>query len=160
MEIRKADLNDIERISEIYADARRFMSENGNPDQWAGGYPPEALTRNDIAEGKLYACVDGEEIVGVFYFAKENDPTYRNIYGGEWLNNDEYAVIHRIATSAHRKGVASFCFAHCFSVHPNLKIDTHEKNIPMQRSLEKNGFVRCGTIYLENGEERIAYQKA
>ena len=25
--------------------------------------------------------------------------------------------------------------------------------------LEKNGFVRCGIIHLENGEARIAYQK-
>ena len=31
-----------------------------------------------------------------------------------------------------------------------------EKNIPM---LEKNGFQYCGIIYLENGDERVAYEK-
>jgi hypothetical protein len=29
----------------------------------------------------------------------------------------------------------------------------------MRRMLEKNGFVHCGTIYLENGDERVAYEK-
>jgi hypothetical protein len=29
----------------------------------------------------------------------------------------------------------------------------------MQRSLEKNGFARCGIIHLASGDERIAYQK-
>ena len=28
----------------------------------------------------------------------------------------------------------------------------------MQRQLEKNGFAKCGTIYLENGDSRTAYQ--
>lgn len=28
----------------------------------------------------------------------------------------------------------------------------------MQHVLEKNGFVRCGIIHLENGDPRIAYQ--
>ena len=41
----------------------------------------------------------------------------------------------------------------------NLRIDTHEKNIPMQGCLAKNGFARCGIIYLEDGDPRIAYQK-
>jgi hypothetical protein len=29
----------------------------------------------------------------------------------------------------------------------------------MQKSLAKNGFVRCGIIHLANGDERIAYQR-
>ncbi|HNZ83431.1 MAG TPA: GNAT family N-acetyltransferase, partial [Sedimentibacter sp.] len=48
----------------------------------------------------------------------------------------------------------------CFEKCRNLKIDTHRDNIPMQNLLNKNGFIRCGIIYLENGDERIAYQKA
>lgn len=29
----------------------------------------------------------------------------------------------------------------------------------MQKTLIKNGYRVCGTIYLENGDERIAFQK-
>ena len=34
----------------------------------------------------------------------EEDKTYKNIYNGEWLNNGDYAVIHRIAVSENSKG--------------------------------------------------------
>jgi hypothetical protein len=29
----------------------------------------------------------------------------------------------------------------------------------MRRMLEKHGFVYCGIIYLQNGDERVAYEK-
>ena len=44
---------------------------------------------------------------------------------------------------------------HCES----LRADTHEDNKIMQHLLEKNGFVRCGIIHVEDGTPRVAYQK-
>ena len=41
----------------------------------------------------------------------------------------------------------------------SLRIDTHRGNVVMRRMLEKNGFVYCGIIYLESGDERVAYEK-
>ena len=41
----------------------------------------------------------------------------------------------------------------------NLKIDTHRDNRIMQHLLDKNGFTYCGIIYLDDGTERLAYQK-
>lgn len=41
----------------------------------------------------------------------------------------------------------------------NLRGDTHERNLPMRRAFERNGFERCGTIWVEDGTPRIAYQK-
>ena len=160
MDIRKADIKEFSEIRDIYASARAFMSENGNAEQWKGGYPSDSLIKSDIERENLYVCMDGEEIAGVFYFAKENDPSYEKIYEGEWLNDNEYAVIHRVAVAKQGRGVSAFCFDYCYNAFPNLKIDTHKDNIPMQKALAKNGFARCGKIYLDNGEERIAYQKA
>ena len=52
MKIRKSEPQDLERILEIYAYARRFMAEHGNPDQWGPTcWPPESLVRSDIAAG-------------------------------------------------------------------------------------------------------------
>ena len=160
MTVRKARVGDLERLMKIYDGARTFMRENGNPDQWGNSYPSKELIASDILEGCCYVCEMQGEPIGVFYFKEGEDPTYANIYEGEWINQEPYAVIHRIAVATHCRGVASFCFHYCFSLCPNIKIDTHRNNLPMQRSLAKNGFTRCGIIYLEDGSERIAYQKA
>ena len=159
MLIRKALQGELSSVMEIYDSARAYMRENGNPEQWAGGYPARELIESDIENGFCHVCVEGEEIVGVFCYFFGEDPTYRRIYEGAWLNDRPYGVLHRIAVAWHCRGVASFCFAYCLSQCHNLKIDTHRDNIPMQRSLAKNGFTQCGIIYLENGDERIAYQK-
>ena len=107
---------------------------------------------------KSYVNLEDYHIRAVFYFAVEADPTYSYIEGA-WLNDAPYGVIHRIAVDGSGRGVAAECFAFAAQHCENLRIDTHEKNIPMQRCLAKNGFIRCGTIYLEDGDPRIAYQK-
>lgn len=159
MHIRTAKWEELPRIEEIYAAARAFMREQGNPNQWKTHHPAHELIVGDIEAERLFVCEEEGEILGVFYFAVGEDPTYRVIEDGAWLSDEPYGVIHRIAVAARGRGVAAFCFDHCFSICPNLRIDTHRDNLPMQRALEKNGFARCGIIYLENGEERVAYQK-
>jgi hypothetical protein len=47
----------------------------------------------------------------------------------------------------------------CFSKDPNIRIDTHRDNKIMQHNILKEGFSYCGIIYLESGDERLAYQK-
>ena len=156
--ITKATLTQLPQIMAVYAHARQFMAQNGNPDQWGTAYPSEAMIRQDIAGGKCYVNFNDEHIRAAFYFAVEADPTYGYI-DGAWLNDAPYGVIHRIAVGESGKGVAAECFAFAAQYCENIRIDTHEKNIPMQRCLAKNGFTRCGTIYLEDGDPRIAYQK-
>ena len=156
--IKKANLNQLSQIMSIYDRARRFMAQSGNPDQWGTTHPTETMVRQDIAQGKCHVVMDAEKILAVFYFAVESDPTYSYIEGA-WLNDAPYGVIHRIAVGENGKGVAAACFDFALGHCENLRIDTHEKNIPMQRCLAKNGFHRCGIIYLENGDPRIAYQK-
>lgn len=159
MEIRQTVLDDLDKVMEIYKDARLYMRENGNPNQWGDDYPGIDLIRQDISEGKSYVCVEDNQVVGVFFFNIGPDPTYHIIYEGSWLNDEPYGVIHRIASGSHKRGVASFCLKWCYDKWPNIRIDTHQDNIVMQNFLNKNGFSRCGIIHLENGAERIAYQK-
>ena len=50
-------------MMEIYAFARRFMAENGNPNQWGPtNWPPEQLIRNDIKTGNSYVCTNDNEV--------------------------------------------------------------------------------------------------
>lgn len=161
MEIVKAAPEDVEAIEKIYSDARLFMKKSGNLNQWVGNYPSREIIEGDIKENNLYVVKKNSEILAVFFFKTGEDETYIKIFDGEWLNDRPYGVIHRIAVSdtAHGMGVAKFCFEYCFGMISNIKIDTHRDNIPMQKSLVKNGFKRCGIIYLKNGDERIAFQR-
>lgn len=159
MEIRKSKINEINALMRIYSKARQFMSSNGNVNQWVNGYPSEEVIKNDILCGNSYLCIELGSIVGCFTFINEADPTYFEIYDGEWLNEEPYSVVHRIAVSKHNSGVASFCFDWSFNKYKNLRIDTHSDNIPMQKTLKKNGFKYCGLIYLSDGSERLAFQK-
>ncbi|MDD3253170.1 MAG: GNAT family protein [Lachnospiraceae bacterium] len=160
MQIRKSTSADLEQILVLYAQARQFMQENGNPTQWGSKYPPQEQVEQDIATGRSYVCEEDGELLCVFYFAVEEDPDYQKIYEGSWLTDGPYGVMHRVAAPGKRRGVASFCVAWCFETSGgDLRIDTHHDNIPMQRMLEKNGFVQCGTIYTANHSPRIAYEK-
>ena len=59
MQIRHSTIQDLDRIMEIYAGARVFMAQHGNPNQWGPtNWPPEALIRKDIAEGNSYVCIN------------------------------------------------------------------------------------------------------
>ena len=161
MQIRKTKYEDIEKLLEIFDHARKFMAANNNPNQWANGYPSKENIKDDIDKGYSYVCLDdSNNIVGTFCFHIGIESDYNEIYDGAWLNNDEYAVVHRIASLHGRKGAASFCMNYCFNIHNNIRIDTHKDNIPMQKFLEKEGFIKCGRIILHrNNEDRIAFQK-
>ncbi len=159
MKIRKATTADLGEIMDVYARARRFMAEHGNPNQWVNGHPAQELIQSDVESGKSYVMMsESGETAGVFYFAVEAEPTYARI-DGAWLNGAPYGIVHRIASNGKEKGVVAQCVKWCMDRCENLRMDTHADNAVMQNALLKLGFVYCGIIYLKNGAERLAYQK-
>ncbi len=159
MLIRKTTPADIETVMEIYERARLRMAKEGNPTQWGNNHPPQSLIEEDIKNGFSYVCIEDDTIVGVFYYAVGNDPTYTIIEDGHWLSDAPYGVIHRIAIDVPYKGYAKKAIDWCFANHSNLRIDTHEDNKVMQRALQKNGFTYCGIIYVADGSKRLAFQR-
>ena len=159
MHIRKATLSDLPQIFDIYARARKFMAENGNGTQWGNIKPRKELVESDVANGISYVCEKDREILGVFAFIYGEDPTYKIIYDGKWLSDEPYATIHRIASSGSVKGTGEFCIRWALSQFPNVRIDTHENNSVMRHLMDKLGFTYCGIIHLEDGDERLAFQK-
>ena len=163
MHIRNSTLNDLPRIMQIYEYAREFMKKNGNPNQWGqSNWPPEDLILDDIKKEKSFVCVnDDDKVIGVFYYeyGKDIEPTYENIYDGEWIGDNIYAVVHRIAGDGSEKGIGAFCINWAFEKSGHIRIDTHEDNVVMQNLLKKLGFEFCGIIHLKNGDKRLAYEK-
>ena len=94
MEIRKSRPEDFDEIMRIYAHARQFMAEHGNPRQWgATNWPPAALIRNDIAAGKSYVCLDEEKILAVFFYD----------FGTDIEPVDQYQLLERVDILTEKK---------------------------------------------------------
>lgn len=161
LSIRPSYMEDLMTLMPLYGRARDFMVANGNARQWVNGYPSEDLIRSEIEAGHCYVCETSDgRIAGTFCFIIGDDPTYRIIEDGQWCAPGPYGTIHRLASSGLVKGVADACISWCWSRIHNLRADTHEDNIVMQNILSRNGFIRCGVIYTDNGSPRIAYQKS
>lgn len=164
MYIRKTEEKDFTEVMKIYAGARRFMAEHGNPNQWGPtSWPPEELIHNDIKNGNSYVCVnDSAKVIGVFFYiyGKNIEPTYNTITDGKWIDDSDYGVVHRIAGDGSEKGIGAFCISWAYSQCKHLRIDTHNDNIVMQNLVTKLGFSHCGTIYVEEDNyPRLAYEK-
>ncbi len=162
MELRLAKPEDLGTVMKIYASAREFMKETGNPRQWGlSNWPSEERIRMDIAASKSYVCIEGSQIAAVFYydFGKDIDPTYRNIEGA-WLSDSPYGVVHRIASARIIPGAGSWCIQQIFRKSGHLRMDTHPDNLIMQKTLLKLGFQRTGLIHVEEDDDpRIAFEK-
>ncbi len=160
MNIRKAKQNDLEQILKVYETAREYMRKTGNPDQWGTDKPHKEWLEDDIKKGQLYVGQnDAGEIHFVFAFILGEDPTYSYIENGKWLSDAPYGTIHRIASDGKATGVVKSAVDFCTKTISNLRIDTHEDNKTMQHVVEKLGFKKCGTIYIDDGTPRIAYQR-
>ena len=160
MKIRKVLASDLDAVMEIVDAARGIMRASGNMRQWTGGYPDKTVMTADIRRGVCYGCEDDGKLSAVFSMIPGPDPTYTDIYGGAWLNEEPYLVVHRIASLPECHGVMdavlNFCYRHC----DNIRIDTHRDNSIMRHCLQKAGFAYCGIIYLANGDERLAFHHA
>ncbi len=157
MEIRQGTTDDLDEMLRLFENGRAIMRAAGNMTQWADWYPQREVLEKDISNGNSYICTDGGKAVGTCCFMPGPEPTYAKIYKGKWLNDLPYHAIHRI-TSAQR-GAGSFMLEYFFALSGNIRVDTHKDNIPMRGMLEKHRFTYCGIIFLENGDERVAYQK-
>ena len=164
MKIRKSSVSDINNLLEIFDEARKTIATLGI-DQWQNGYPSFDVVREDISLSRSYAVEIDGGVCGTFVMM-ENEPTYDKILEGEWLGNEDYIAIHRVAISVKNRGsgistaIINYASDYAKSLgRASLRIDTHSGNTVMRRMLEKNGFIHCGTIYLENGDPRVAYEK-
>ncbi len=158
MHIRKAVIDDLSEIMGIYRAAQEYMIASGNPNQWGHFYPTEELIKEDIAKKTSYVICDDEMPHGVFALFDGLEPTYQYIENGKWLNEKAYMTLHRIASDGKMHGIFRCAVDYCKSISDNIRIDTHHSNKIMQKQIEKNGFERCGIIYVADGSPRIAYQ--
>ncbi len=158
MKIRKATLNDLEELMQLYAHAREEMIKNNNPHQWSTVEPEQSKVISRINDGVHYIIEENGHICGSFSLIPGKDPTYEHI-DGQWLNDLPYFTIHTIASNNIVKGILKAALDYGFSICNTIRIDTHIDNRIMIHLLEKYGFTFCGVIRLKNLEPRQAYMK-
>ena len=156
--IQRTTPENLSQLKGIFAHARKFMTETGNPHQWAENYPSDEILQKDRESRSSFVCLKDHKIVATFVLKGGKDPTYDEIFGGEWLSDKPYATIHRIASSGEVKGIFHTVLKFALEQYRSIRIDTHRDNQVIQNAILKEGFRYCGIIHCWNGEERLAYQ--
>ncbi|NLD25924.1 MAG: GNAT family N-acetyltransferase [Acholeplasmataceae bacterium] len=167
--IRKAQKEDLLQILEIVHDAKELLKKNGIRQWQTPGYPGPELILEDIRKDYLYVADYDGVLAGMASLVREPDENYLEIYEGQWLNDEPYFSIHRIAVRKefYGRGIAKDLFKHlelCTKEAGlnNIRVDTSLENQTMHHLLLANKYQRCGKIYLKGVEDnplRIAYQK-
>ncbi len=163
MNIRKAVSSEIPAIWKIIQQAIERRKQDGSQ-QWQDGYPNEQSIHTDLANGSAYVLVENDQILAYAAIIFDIEPAYTDIEG-KWLTDEDYVVVHRVATSneAIGKGIAT----HVFKLIEDLaidsevysiKVDTNFDNLPMLKILDKLGYTYCGEVFFR-GSERKAFEK-
>ena len=174
--IKEASFKELDAIMDIICEARETIRSLGI-DQWQDGYPQREIIENDIKTGVSF-CIENKEsgeVLATVCVFESGEPLYDKIYDGEWLtgkspsellDKTNYTAVHRVAISVRARGqglstaIIDFVAQKARKIGKrSIRIDTHEGNVVMRKMLEKHGFVHCGTIFLESGDSRVAYEK-
>lgn len=165
MAIRLTKTEDLPAIEELYSEAKAALRAM-NINQWQTGDYPNALDADEDRKlGCGYVFEEDGEVLGVASITFGHEPTYDHIDGAWAAEPEVYGFLHRIAIAgrAKGKGVAGLFFDELKRQAKErniavLRADTHEKNLPMQRVLQKAGFEYRGIIMVEDGSPRYAYE--
>lgn len=167
LDIRIAIADDIPSIIDIFNQASKFISDYGS-DQWQGkSCPNQENVINDMSENNAYVLINQDkDVIGYFSLSFNKDSNYDIIKNGRWESDYKYAVLHRIAISDTYRGqklsknIFDFAENECIKNQiRSIRVDTHHLNEPMKAILKNRKYKKAGIIFLQNNEERIAYEK-
>ncbi|MGH4051542.1 MAG: GNAT family N-acetyltransferase [Clostridium sp.] len=165
MEFKKAVAADANSIMNIINQAQDYFRER-EINQWQDNYPNFETVMSDINNKNGYVLLEDNNLVGTVVVTFDGEKNYEFICDGNWISNDKYAVIHRIAVDINYKGrglstiiiknIERLCLDRGIR---SIRVDTHKENISMQKMLSKNDFKYCGIIYLDDQSKRIVFEK-
>ena len=161
--LRKAQIPEAEIIWQILQQAIERRRKDGS-NQWQDGYPNQEAVKTDISLGKGYVLEIDNAIAAYAALVFNDEPAYNEIIG-DWLTNDDFLVIHRVAVSDDflGKGIAVLLFQKLEEFAKenqafSIKVDTNFDNLAMLHILEKLDYQYCGEVYFR-GSARKAFEK-
>lgn len=161
---RQAVMEDVDRIWEIIQQAKEQMKQAGSR-QWDDNYPLPRDIVSDIEEEFAYVISYNGRILAYGAVSQAGEPAYYEITEGEWLNDDLYILVHRLAVAdeVKRQGIGLRFMQEVEEMSRvcglyDFRVDTNYDNYPMQNLLTRLGFEYRGKITYPRGE-RLAYEK-
>ena len=177
---------------EIILQAKAQMYREGKH-QWDENYPTVPILENDVRRGWGYVLVpekdtpvqnvydeatpffndhtgtdngtSRQDIIAYGAVVFDGEPAYKGLWDGQWLSEQPYVVLHRLAVADRwkRQGMAvrymqAVCDLALSRGIRSFKVDTNYDNFYMQRVFSRLGFTYCGRIRYDAGE-RMAYEK-
>ena len=167
--IHRVTNEDLSKVMIITNSAKKLLKGNGSL-QWQQGYPNEETFTNDIKNGSLYGLYEDNELMGFGAYVLGKDLNYVEINEGKWdiPANDKDMAIHRVAVdeNCHGKKYGIKILEYGVKYAKNrgcstVKVDTHKNNIPMQKCIQKSGFIYRGIIKIlteKLDNLRLAYE--
>ena len=155
---------DEELCMAVIADGRQFQQEQGFV-QWTEAYPALPDIAGDIAAGRGYLLREDGEVLGYLCLDFDGEPAYDAITGGQWLCDEPYAVLRRLALNARGRGrglsrvLFQLAEERCRERGiAYLRLNTGLEHSRMHRLLARSGFTRRGIIVFQ-GSQKYAYDK-
>lgn len=162
-QFRKAINAEIPQIWEILQQGIKRRKDDGS-NQWQNGYPNPDTILNDIEKGVGFVLADKETIIAYGAVLINDEPAYSNIIG-QWLTNNDFIVVHRVAISEAYLGQGLvqklFGYIENYALNNNIysiKVDTNFDNLAMLRIMDKLGYMYCGEVHF-NESPRKAFEK-
>lgn len=165
--LRPAVMEEIPAIWEIILQAKAQMYREGKH-QWDENYPTIQILKNDILKGWSHVLVQSDcptDIIAYGAVVFDGEPAYSDLRDGNWLSEQPYVVLHRLAVAdrwkrqgmaqRYMQAVADIALSHGIR---SFRVDTNYDNLYMQKLFDSLGFRYCGRITYEAGQ-RMAYEK-
>jgi tRNA (guanine37-N1)-methyltransferase len=165
---RRASPEDVDTLLAITAQASAFLAQQG-VSQWQDGFPNRDVFLQDIQAGNCWLFTHDGQPAGCVSLYRQPEPDYDAIQG-QWLTQGDYGTVHRLAVAEgyRGRGLATEMLTFMEDLlqglgYPSVRVDTHRDNQPMRKLLKKQGYTRCGVVYLtdtvEEDNRRVAYEK-
>lgn len=152
--IRKATVNDIKAIAQIYDDIHTDEEAGRLSIGWQRGvYPTEQTAADSIAKGDMFVCERGGIIVAAAKINKEQVDVYAD---GEWefpADDEKVMVLHTLVVSpavmSSGAGKEFVKFYEDYALEngcPYLRMDTNERNERARSFYAKVGYREIGIV--------------
>lgn len=153
MEIIKAGINDLKKISKMYRDAIDNLNHIGIY-QWDEIYPNELTLKEDIEKRELHKIISGDNLLGAVVINQESDEEYANGH----FENANYAVVHRLCVAPEYQNqkigyhammlIESLLKEQGFS---SIRLDAFSENPFSLKMYEKLGYRKVGNAQWRKG---------
>jgi ribosomal protein S18 acetylase RimI-like enzyme len=152
--IRKATYDDIDECMDLAKFANQLMLSRGNP-QWNCGYPTTEILKRDVDKDQLIVAVENNEIVAMMALLFEKDEIYERY---DFWTEGPYISVHRVVSKRRGLGrkLLTLAIEKAKEMGINIRIDTHPKNIHMQRLVESLGFIKVGEVDQKYSDQSLA----